>query len=209
MAYKDPEREATYQQAYREAHREKRLAQRRAYYEVAAHKEEHRVNSCLWREGHPEESRTRSAASRMAHLEETRARDRAYREAHREQVNATVRIWREAHREEDRAASRAWAKTHPQEITERNRRKRALKRGATVGLIDLEAIKIRDRMLCCICGKKVDERLKFPHPNSLSFDHSHPLGLLGPHSQENLRVAHWLCNSRRSIGYLPVQMVLC
>jgi 5-methylcytosine-specific restriction endonuclease McrA len=63
-------------------------------------------------------------------------------------------------------------------------------------------------MRCSICGGKVDERLKFPHPDSLSFDHSHPLSLLGPHSQENQRVAHLHCNQLKGIGRLPVQMVL-
>jgi 5-methylcytosine-specific restriction endonuclease McrA len=56
-------------------------------------------------------------------------------------------------------------------------------------------------MRCCICGKKVAE-------NDLSFDHSLPISLGGPHSQENQRVSHWLCNNRRGAGWLPVQMVL-
>ena len=76
-----------------------------------------------------------------------------------------------------------------------------MKRNAIVGPIDLEAIKERDRMRCCICGRKVAEK-------DLSFDHTIPLSLGGPHIQENLRVAHLCCNSRRGAGRLPVQMVL-
>ena len=77
------------------------------------------------------------------------------------------------------------------------RLRRALKNGP----IDYKAIKVRDRMRCCVCGKKVKE-------NDLSFDHSIPISLGGPHTQENLRVCHRRCNSRRGPGRLPVQMVL-
>lgn len=78
---------------------------------------------------------------------------------------------------------------------------RARKAMATIGDIDLDAIKRRDRMVCCICGRKVAEK-------DLSFDHSVPLSLGGSHTQNNLRVAHRICNSRRGNGCLPVQIVL-
>lgn len=119
------------------------------------------------------------------------------------------RAYRKRHPKDTCGASRRWRKAHPQEAAERSRRRKALKRGATIGPIDIEAIKIRDKMRCCICGRKVNEKLKHPHPDSLSFDHSHPLSLGGSHSQNNLRVAHLHCNLKRHTGILPIQMVLC
>jgi len=138
--------------------------------------------------------------------EKHRATDRAWREAHREDKRAYgraySRAYAEAHPEEKRARARAYAKAHPQKRAERQRRRQALKRGATVRSIDLEAIKARDRMRCCICGKKVTDK-------DFSLDHTVPVSLGGAHSQENLRVAHLYCNIRRGPGRLPVQMVLC
>ena len=77
----------------------------------------------------------------------------------------------------------------------------ARKRAATIGVIDYEYIKVRDRMVCCICRRKV-------FIQDLSFDHSVPISLDGAHVQINLRVAHFSCNSRRGAARLPVQMVL-
>jgi len=149
--------------------------------------------------------------------EQGRVHARAYRVAHKEEIAAYLAIHREkiairqraydaiyytTHREEHRAQASAWTKAHPQQNAEWSRRHDALKRGATIGLIDLGAIKIRDRMRCAICGKRVKEK-------DLSFDHSWPLSLGGPHSQENQRVSHRRCNSKRGTGRIPVQMVLC
>jgi len=172
------EEKAAYNRAYRETHREK----------IAACREPHRDNA-----QRKAEACVRSRAYRASHLEERRAYDRAYRKAHLEQC---------------RAAIHAHQKAHLQDYLLRAAKREALKRGATVGPIDLEAIKVRDRMRCCICGKRVNGKLKFPHPDSLSFDHSHPLSLHGPHTQENIRVAHLRCNFRRGVGRLPVQMIL-
>jgi len=203
MPYKDPE---------------VARARRRVYYE--AHREEDNASSRAWAESHRAEKCAYNRAWGAAHREERLVYNRAYREAHQTEGQAANRAWRKSHREEllayyaryrekVLAAVGAYQKAHLQEHAEKSRRRRALERSATVGPIDLGAIKVRDRMRCCICGKRVNEKLKHPHPDSLSFDHSHPLGLGGPHTQENQRVVHLCCNVKRGIGRLPVQMVLC
>ena len=218
MANKDPEAHHAYDRAYHEAHREERCAYNRAYY--AAHRENIAVRDRAYRKTHREEIAARKRTYQEAHQEEIAVYLHAWYEAHQEERCAHVRAYYAAHREERTATSRHWRNTHREErhayrethlleSAECERRRRALKRNATIGPIDLEAIKVRDRMHCCICGKRVNEKLKHPHPNSLSFDHSHPLSLHGPHSQENQRVAHLICNQRRGMGRLPVQMVLC
>ena len=155
-----------------------------------------------------EQGRVRARAYRAAHREGVAAYKAAYCATHKEEKAAydvtrcTQRAaYHSVHREEDNARSRAYKKAHPQENAEARRRHRALKRGAAVGPIDLAAIRIRDRMLCAICGRKVAKK-------DLSFDHSWPLSLGGSHSQENLRVAHLRHNIQRGAGRIPVQMVL-
>jgi len=188
VPYKDPEMRLAYQRVWRETHRADRSAY--AYIWREAHREEYSAYMHIWREAHRVAPKEKGMSVYLSAEEQ------------RERGNAYSRTWRAAHREEARIATRAWRKAHPKEKAEQDRRRKALKRGATIGPIDLEAIKVRDRMLCCICGKRVAER-------DLSFDHTIPLILHGPHSQENLRVAHLRCNLKRNIGYLPVQMVLC
>jgi len=188
--------------AYREAH----PAYDRTYRE--AHREEIHVRSRAYSHIYYKAHLDKALIYRTSRKEEKRAYDRVYRETHRDAIRAYVSAWSTTHREERNAAGRAWQKAHPQETAEKSRRRQALKCDATIGPIDLAAIKQRDKMRCCICGERVNKRLKHPHPDSLSFDHSHPLSLGGPHSQENQRVAHLHCNLERGAGRLPVQMVM-
>ena len=157
----------------------------------------------------PEQRRAYHISYRATHCEKIRVYLAAYYAAHKEEFIAYTLAHREekaayyvAHRVERVAAARTYAQAHPLENAEKRRRRRALQRSVTIGPINLEAIKVRDQMRCAICGKRVGVK-------DLSFDHSWPLSLGGPHSQENQRVAHLHCNKRRGAGKLPVQMVLC
>jgi len=57
--------------------------------------------------------------------------------------------------------------------------------------------------VCAICGKPVDKTLKFPHPYSASVDHIIPWDKGGDCSIENLQLAHFCCNRRKSDRILP------
>lgn len=51
---------------------------------------------------------------------------------------------------------------------------------------------------CMICFKPLDMSIKGPHPLAPSADHIIPVSLGGdPYSQDNLRPAHYGCNSAR------------
>jgi len=199
MPYKNPEEKRAYSRAYGAvysmAHKDEIATYKAAYYiahreELAAHRDVHRAERVAY-----------DAAYYAVHREEIAAYKAAYQAAHREEKVAYDRAYNAVHREEQSAYNRAYKKMHPQETNERSRRRDALKRGATVGKIDIEAIKIRDRMRCSICGKKVAMK-------DFSLDHTIPLSLGGPHTQNNLRVAHLRHNIQRGAGRIPVQMVL-
>lgn len=188
----------------------KEPTERRAYnrdYRLA-HLKEEAVRCATYRAGHKKEIAAHMRAYRAAHREEIQAYQKTYHLSHREEDVAHHATYYIAHRPEFVASHASYRATHLPKMADWSRRRRALKRGAIIGQIDLEAIKARDKMICCICGKKVNEKLKHPNPYSLSFDHSHPLSLGGSHSQENQRVAHLRCNFLRGVGRLPVQMVL-
>lgn len=57
--------------------------------------------------------------------------------------------------------------------------------------------------ICAICGKPVDKTLKFPHPLSASVDHIIPWDKGGDCSIENLQLAHFCCNRRKSDKIYP------
>jgi len=82
-----------------------------------------------------------------------------------------------------------------------NGKRQALKRGATIGPISLESIKLRDKMICGICHRKVREK-------ELAFDHIIPLSRGGAHAEWNLQVSHRSCNAHKHVGTLPSQIRL-
>lgn len=66
-----------------------------------------------------------------------------------------------------------------------------------VETFDRREIYARDRWVCGICGRKVDWRLAYPHPQSASLDHIVPVSKGGDHTRANTRLAHFGCNSAR------------
>lgn len=65
----------------------------------------------------------------------------------------------------------------------------------------------RDGWRCRICMKKVNKKLKAPHPMSASLDHIVPLSKGGKHEPLNVQLAHFMCNSIKSAN-LGVQLRL-
>jgi len=186
---------AAYMRAWRKKHPEKCRSYDRAYYEK--HQENIKLHTSAYYAAHRKEAAITNRAYRAKHREERLAYGQAYRIEHQKD-----RIeYREEHREEAAAYSRAWAQANPEKIKAKGRRRRAHLRGATIGEIDYEAIRKRDRMRCCVCGLKVSEA-------DMSYDHTIPLSFGGPHTQNNLRVCHLRCNSQRGAGRLPAQMVM-
>lgn len=152
--------------------------------------------------------------------ERARERQRRYRTRHLERVRATARDWAKRKRavdpEAERAYQREWAAANPEKIAayarkyrlanpeKRNEieaRRRALKRTTQVEKVDRARIIERDGCRCHICGKKVPR-------HRVELDHLIPLSKGGPHTYENLAVAHPVCNRRRKDGRLPAQLLL-
>ena len=180
--------------------RERARARSKVY--CLAHRDEKAIYNKIYDLSHHEERLAYKRAQYLMNREKRLVYCRTRRDAKHKELLAYEGVYRLMHRKEIAIRMATWAKTHPQEVNEKNRKRDALKRGATIGPIDLTAIKARDKMRCAICGKRVAKK-------DLSFDHSWPLSLGGPHSQENQRVAHRRCNIKRGAGRIPVQMVLC
>lgn len=77
-----------------------------------------------------------------------------------------------------------------------------MRRAAIAGSETFSASEIYDRdgWRCGLCNKRVDRRLKWPNPLSVSLDHIVPISVGGPHSRANVQCAHLGCNSRKQTG---------
>lgn len=139
------------------------------------------------RERAREISRQSGARSRRLNPERNRLACRQYAAAHREQSRKQARRWQLEHPERYRALHLA---------TEA--RRRARKRGVSLGTIDYARICKRDRDICGICHQRVPK-------TEVSFDHIVPIALSGAHEELNLQVAHRMCNVRRGAAWLPAQ----
>ncbi len=80
------------------------------------------------------------------------------------------------------------------------RRRRARKRRAKHEPYTLAEIASRDRHRCGICRKRVDMTLVVPDFGAPTIDHIVPFALDGDDVKANVRLAHFICNSRRGAG---------
>lgn len=77
-------------------------------------------------------------------------------------------------------------------------RRQNRKRGQFVANVYRADIIKRDDGTCQLCGKKVNLKLKVPHPMSATMDHIIPLAKDGTHEPKNVQLAHFICNSIKS-----------
>ena len=147
----------------------------------------------------PQKIKEHSKHYRESHREIMRERNRQWREAHPHwwrkyqgtpQRRAQQRAYHIDNRERRREAQRIRYHLNPDKYRLYAMTHYARKQGNVVGEIDLEAIVVRDKERCGICGLRVRKRDR-------SFDHIVPLSKSGLHCQENLRLVHLLCNKAR------------
>lgn len=78
---------------------------------------------------------------------------------------------------------------------EKNRRRRAAKRGGVSEPYTTAEIAARDRFICRLCGKRVAMKQVVPHPKAPTVDHIVPVSEGGDDTRANVQLAHFVCNS--------------
>jgi 5-methylcytosine-specific restriction endonuclease McrA len=91
-----------------------------------------------------------------------------------------------------------------------NHKRRMVKKEQFVEKVFRHEIYKRDGGYCQICHskKKIDLKLKAPHPLSATLDHIIPLAKGGTHEPSNCQLAHFICNSKKSDKLLDGQFKL-
>lgn len=118
---------------------------------------------------------------------------------HYENGGAAARqAWAEANREKVNAWSRRYYRANRVAHAALTDRHRALKYSTQTEVIRSTDIFERDEWVCGICGGAVDRTVRHPDPWSASLDHIIPLSKGGTHTRENVQLAHFRCNVRKS-----------
>lgn len=81
------------------------------------------------------------------------------------------------------------------QLRDKAARRRALQVGATVDAVSRWRVHERDSWTCHICGDPVDRDAIAPDLAAAVLDHVIPLARGGSHSEDNLKTAHFYCNS--------------
>lgn len=118
-----------------------------------------------------------------------------YYQENSERMREYGHAYYEATKEIGRAQRKAWQQANLLKCRQSNDKRRAIKRNATIGTVNYDNILERDGYWCYICEGTVS-------PEQLSFDHEIPLERGGAHSEENIRISHKICNSRKHIRLL-------
>lgn len=79
-------------------------------------------------------------------------------------------------------------------------RKRARHYGVDYEYINRAKVARRDGWRCGICGRPISKKARYPDTQSVSLDHIIPLSRGGPHTYDNVQVAHWGCNVAKGDG---------
>jgi hypothetical protein len=77
-------------------------------------------------------------------------------------------------------------------------KRRAQKHGVFISPVKRIEIFERDHWVCQICGEPVNPALLFPDSMSASLDHIIPFAVGGAHVMNNVQLAHFICNSKKS-----------
>jgi 5-methylcytosine-specific restriction endonuclease McrA len=159
----------------------------------AKHSQANRVRKSAYRNRPEVRERERERLRNQRAKDPTRANARVKKcyYAHQEARLASRREYGKKNREQCSAYAKKWHIEHPLLTKAATARKRARKYGVQIDNLDLGLVLVRDRGLCHICGQATA-------PQTLTFDHVIPLCSGGPHSYDNVKVAHYECNRRKN-----------
>ena len=104
------------------------------------------------------------------------------------------KAYRQANLEKRKIQRRLHDQANPEKVRVYSRKRRALKLGNGHEPYTDSYIFERDGWICQLCGKRIDRKLKNPHPFSASIDHIIPLIKGGADAPLNLQSAHIRCN---------------
>lgn len=183
---------------YREINREKIAEGNRAYY--ATNPEAEKKRARRWQVANPD--KVAVIKQREKYSGKPRARAAKFRAENPELFKQRQRDYYWSNPEVGRKRALQWAKDNPEKAarlnSRNNRRRKAVMRGASLTeRFDAADIYERDAWICGLCGRPIDQTLKYPDRMSASLDHVVPISKGGQHTRANAQAAHYTCNSSK------------
>lgn len=108
-----------------------------------------------------------------------------------------------------RDRARAEKRDHKHRYGSHCHKSRARKYGCYYEPVNRFKVFERDHWTCHICGKPIPWGTAPGTPMSPTIDHVWPMSKGGPHSYENVRAAHMICNSLKSDSTYPMGYMAC
>lgn len=146
-----------------------------------------------------EKERERLHRRYLANRERVKALAKAWNDAHREHVLERNKRYYEANRKRMAEWQREYYEQNREAYFRRAAERRALKRTTQTEPVSHSVVFERDQGLCGLCGEPVS-------PSDWHLDHIVPLSLGGPHTYDNVQVAHPRCNLTKGVK-LPEEVV--
>lgn len=159
--------------AYKEANRDKRNAQTKAWHE--ANRDRDKEYSKLYYEENSEKIKSNS---------------KQYYDKNSEVQKLKSAQWRKENPDKFKEQQESYRKNNVTKLLDKNAKRRALKRGATIEAVDRNEVYLRAGGICGICNKHVPL-------DKMTIDHVIPLIKGGAHSMQNVQIAHLSCNSAK------------
>lgn len=154
-------------------------------------------NATAYRRRHPDRVKASKKASDKKNSDRVRTWARRWADENRDRYNDVKRAYRDANIESARASNLRWQRANKDKTKAQKHKRRAAIRDQEIETFSVRSIFDRDRWVCGLCGRKVDSRLKYPDPNSVSLDHIIPIAEGGGHTRRNVQCAHLLCNRQK------------
>ena len=164
---------------------------------VAKNSEHYRLYLRDWNAENSERRGLAAAARYQSNRDLRREQIRAWADANKEIVKRMNAKSYMRNREAVLERRRRWATDNPEAARIASAKRRSLLAGATIGVLDLDAMWQACESICYLCGVEMDWDIRHPSPLSKSLDHIAPLSKGGAHSQENLAWVHLRCNVKK------------
>lgn len=183
---------------YNDENREKRNSYNKARYE--SKREEIQKNQSVYRASHAEQKTKYNKTYYAENTERIKINQADYRSSHKDEIAIMGKIWRAHNPEKKREIGRRYYRNHPDKWKDYYQRRRAIKIQTKVENFSVAEVYERDGWVCQLCKKKVNRKLKHPHPLSASLDHIVPLSRGGSHTMNNVHLTHLICNLRAGVA---------
>lgn len=134
---------------------------------------------------------------RLKHPEKRRETKERWRKANMDKYREYTARWTDNNPEKAKELHKKYADNNPEKIAAKRRRRRALLANTDSEFYTMDEIFKRDNGICHLCNNIVDKAYPPRHKMSASIDHVTPISRGGTDTKDNIKLAHYGCNSRK------------